>query len=198
MLWIAGIIVFILALLAVPLELKFTVRREESFRGEVWFRWLFGAVEISRELGGKAEYSKARAAAEKKTQRKKRTKKKRRSARRILAVLRSEGFVRRVLQLVRDLWRSLHVRVAFQGRLGLDDPADTGRLWGVLGPLNGVLAGFPFSELSLVPDFEKEVFRFQGTGQIRIVPVQLLIIVTLFMFSPAVWKAIWPRNSAVR
>jgi len=68
-----------------------------------------------------------------------RLRERRRSAQGALTALRDAALRRRVWRLIRDLRQAIRLqRGHLHARLGLGDPADTGRLWALLGPLQTV------------------------------------------------------------
>ena len=125
---LAGLLVGLVALLAIPADVVFAVQRDEGFRGSLTIHWLFGAVRIPvRSARGHAKGGKAKGSP---------APRRPHHGRRAWAMLRSEGFVSRLLRLLRSLVTRVRIRhLSLYLRLGLDDPADTGQLWGMLGPL---------------------------------------------------------------
>ncbi len=89
---------------------------------------------------------------------------------------------------------SLHVA----GRFGLDDPCATGRLWGHLCAFTGFLHGAKRVRLLVEPEFEETVFELDGRGEIRIVPVTLLLPTVRFIFSPATLRTAWAASRRTR
>jgi hypothetical protein len=64
-------------------------------------------------------------------------------------------------------------RLHLSGRIGLDDPADTGALWGQLTPLVYGLGG-PSREIALAPAFDGPCLDLEGFAEVAIRPVRLL------------------------
>jgi len=177
-----SLLLLMVLLLAVPLEWGFYVQLREGHRSaESRIFWLFGLVRF-RVSSGTGERSKPKAAA-------KAQKPKRRRAN-PMAVVGVEGFIGRVLTLVRRLLGAIHIQhLDMQGRLGLGDPADTGRLWSVVGPLSAILAVPQATRIHLEPDFSDLVLELQSRGRIRLVPLRLVSLALGFLLSATTMRA---------
>jgi hypothetical protein len=117
----------------------------------------------------------------------------------VLAALRIEGFGWRLLRLARDLLRRVYVRdLSLRVRVGLDDPADTGRLWGVVGPLAAALPRPAAARVAVAPEFAREALEIDGRGSVRIVPLRLLLVLLVFALSPVTLRALHAMRAAAR
>lgn len=175
------VILCLVVLLAVPVEFAFSVRRCETFDGALVIGWLFGTVRAPIPLKGSAKPSPA-----------KKKKGKWRGGLNGLAVIRNGAFLRRTIRLARDILGAVNVSgLMLRIRVGLDDPADTGMLWGAAGPLAGVLAGVRRADITIEPEFACEVFELDGEGKVRLVPLQLIFIVAVYLASPVTVRMIW-------
>jgi hypothetical protein len=109
-------------------------------------------------------------------------------------VLGQSGFRRRVRRLVGDLVRVIHVgRIRLRMRLGLGDPADTGRLWAVVGPLSALSQALSNADVRIEPEFVEPVLEFRARGRLRVIPLQVLAVAVPFALSPAsirAWRAL--------
>jgi hypothetical protein len=76
-------------------------------------------------------------------------------------------------------------------RLGLDDPADTGRLWGLLWPVVALAQALHGAEVRLEPEFLEETVQFQAQGRVAASPLRLLAIAGGLALSPATVGAWW-------
>ena len=81
-------------------------------------------------------------------------------------------------------------------RIGLGDPADTGRLWALVGPLSGYLAASGQAVIAVEPDFVDSVFEARGSGALSVVPLRMLGLVTGLLLSPPVWRGLWRMRAA--
>lgn len=175
-----AIIVFLVALLAVPLEWTFNVRQEAGERtSNSHIRWLFGLVRISTKGSPEA---KTKPKKPKQSKKEKKPKAKRRHS--PLAAVSVEGFVGRVLGLIRKLLSAIHIHhLNLNARLGLGDAADTGRMWGFIGPLSVLLNQPKATRIYIEPEFYDEVFDAQADGRIQVVPLRLVGLILGFLLS---------------
>lgn len=73
-------------------------------------------------------------------------------------------------------------RLTLAGRIGLDDPADTGRLWGMIQPLIHVLRG-PRRLIDLAPEFSGPCLDLAATGEVAILPLRLIRAAATFAWT---------------
>ena len=113
----------------------------------------------------------------------------------LLAIVRTQGFMRQVIYLVRDMLRSLRPRrFRVQFVIGMDDPADTGRMMGMLAPLR-VLAGKRTIgkdsnvSIQVIPDFSGPRFKGYGCASVQFVPLKMIGLFLGFVISPPVFRA---------
>jgi len=176
-----SILMGVALLLAVPVELEFSFQNGETHCNYVSLNWLSGIVRIP--LTGRADRKPKEQPARKK--------KKRGRKRKSLSLARNVGFRRRLFVFVRRVVRAIRIKVLdVQVRIGLDDPADTGRLWGLVGPLSSLLAGIRQASIRIEPDFAAEVFSLHSCGRIRVIPLEVVVHGLCFLLSPQVIRAI--------
>jgi len=180
-----GVVLGLLALLlAVPLRVAFEFERVEAFKGRLTFRWLFGLVRFRVHVPGARkppQESKAVPA---------RVKPSIHRQANVLAVLREAEFRRRVYRLIRELVRAAHVRrLQLRMRVGLGDPADTGRLWALMGPLSAVVRNLRDADVQFEPDFVDPVFEVQARGGLLLIPLQFILLAISFAISPVSIRA---------
>jgi hypothetical protein len=173
----------LVVLLAVPIDVVFAVRRGEKFRGRVTIGWLFGVVRVPLRPG--------RARSKPKKPKPAPARRVRRGGRKVTVMLRSEAFFAHVMRFLLRLAARIHIRrLRLHLRLGLDDPADTGRLWGMVGPLAWAAPVPAGTDLAIEPEFTGASFRVDGEGAVRIVPIGLLATLIGFALSPVTWRAL--------
>lgn len=178
-----SILITLVVLLTVPLEWRFNVELDEDHRAaDSHIRWLYGLVIIRTSNDPKSDSS------EKPAKPKKRKRKRnRQSFRRVLSI---DGFVGRLLTLVRRIVSAIHIEhLSVQARLGLGDPADTGQLWGVIGPMTGLLSIPKATRINIEPDFFNEVLEVQCDGRLRVIPLRLIGLLLGFLLSFNTWRA---------
>jgi hypothetical protein len=187
-------LVLAVLLLAIPVQLLFALKREGSWRGRIIVYWMFGLVRVPLRPGRKS--------AERRSKRRERTRKlivagargAARRRRQIYLVLRSRGVAGRLVRLLRDLLRSLRPR-RFRVRfiIGLDDPADTGRLMGVIAPLRVLInrrdSTAPNISIRVTPDYAGSRFTGYSCASVRFVPLRMMWLVLAFLFSAPVLRA---------
>ena len=107
------------------------------------------------------------------------------------AALRQRPFRQRVLRLVRDLWHAIdRQNLRLDLRIGTGDPAETGQLWAVLGPVSGMLQNLEDARIRVTPEFVDAALDVDGSGQLRVIPLQILAIAAGLMLSPPIWRGL--------
>lgn len=183
-------------LLAVPVNLVYALRKDEVWRGRLIVYWMFGLFRVSVRPGRR------KAARSSKRRRKRRemivsgTKGVVRRRHMVLAILRTRGLLRGLLHLLRDLLRSLKPRrLRVELVIGLEDPADTGRLAGVLAPLRLLFGRRTLGKesnvsIDVTPDFFGPRLQGYSCASVQFVPLKLIAIVIGFLFSAPVFRAV--------
>lgn len=188
---VAGIFLLFVLLLAVPVDLAFSVERDGSFRLRMRVRWMFGL--IGKDIGGRKKKRREEGVEKEKP------KKRRGSAKALLAALTTEGFPQKLFSFVRDILRLSKIRqFRMNFRVGLGDPAETGMLFAVLAPAMLVIRSFSSADIQLEPDFEQERLQGYCKGNIRAVPIKLVRPLIPFVFSTATMRAMKAMVTARR
>ena len=180
------VLLVLIALLSVPVTLVYRLNWQQRLQGEASLRWLFGLVRIplSPSRDGKP-------AARKKRVEKPKASKPKRARKKLnpLAALRQKAFRRRMLRFVREVWRAFRKRdMQLRIRIGLGDPADTGRIWALFGPLSGLLANIEDASVELEADFVDAVFEVDSRGNVSVIPLQLIYLMLCLLLSPPFWR----------
>ncbi len=188
---LTGVVTFLLliiALLAVPVTLTFQMSWQQVLQGDIKLLWLFGLVRI-RLPSFKPESS----IPEGDEQAKIISRFERSSGNKLngFAVVRQKSFRRRIIRFIRDCWQAIHKRdVSLRIRIGLGDPADTGQLWAVVGPVAGILSTAKEASIEIVPEFLDETFELDSSGNVRLIPLQMIYLTAGLLLSPPVWQGI--------
>lgn len=153
--------------------------------------WMFGLIRFSVKTPSARPFVKEPA----KKKRKKKTstseRRSKRSGRIFFAVLRSEGFLGRVLGLLYDVLNVAKIKkLKLHCFFGLNDPADTGKAYGMFSPVFSVFYAIPKLDFDVVPLFDGEAFRSDLEARIRVVPINYVRAVLGFVFSPEMFRAI--------
>lgn len=184
------LLALLIALLSVPLTIVFSIHRINEIQGHVRFRWLFGLVRIQLRLPRSARAE----AQPQPTARKKATppgpRRKTANPRGMLALLKQPAFRRRVHQFMRDMLAATHAQHLFlRLRIGLGDPADTGCLWAIIGPLAGMAQNLQRARVRIEPEFMQPLFEVETHGRFRLVPIQFIALTVALLLSPAMLRA---------
>lgn len=186
------LLALVIALLAVPLTVVFSVHRTEETRGVVRIRWLFGLVRLGVRMPRPDKSRKQPPAATEKKAGPPRRKKKKRHAGRLLSLIRQRDIRSRTYRFIRDIRRATHAQDLFlRLRIGLGDPADTGRLWAIVGPVAGLAQNIRAAVVRIEPDFTDPVLEVESHGRVRLVPIQFIALAAAFVLSPTMLRAWW-------
>ena len=171
--------------LAVPIDVAFRFEGIEAFRGQIKIRWLFGLVRFRFTLPGAAQPKPPKPEPEPRAAEVPKKPKARGRRANVLAALRQAAFRRRAYRFIKDLVRAAHAhRLYLRLRLGLGDPADTGRLWAFVGPLSALAQNFPNAEVRIEPEFMDPVCEFEAHGRFVLIPLQFIALAIAFALSP--------------
>ena len=192
MIYVGIILVVFVALLAIPFEIIFKIQSQQERQSDIAIIWLFGVVRFPVS-GAPGRPSKK----PKKTKKAPKRKGESTNFNAIKSLFFNARFRNRLIRFIKDIFRTIRIASFYlRIRLGLDDPADTGRLWAYLGPLAVYLTNLSNATISLVPDFQTETLDYDGSGRVRIVPLQVIFTVLAFVFSPITIQALWRMRKA--
>lgn len=189
-----AILIVLLGLLAIPIGLDYRVNWRGKLQGEIYLSWLFGLLHVRIPTDTSAS-----ATTDQQTRAKPKRRHKTKSRRKAnpLAAWRLRPFRRRLIRFVQQLWRAIHKRdLRVQLRIGLGDPADTGQLWAIMGPLSAVLAQSETVAIELEADFMDATLEFASSGRIRVIPLQLLGLTFALLLSPPFWQGVRRMRTA--
>lgn len=182
--WVLGIIVVVIvALLAVPLDVRFALDTARRPAARVQLGWLWSAVHVWLPTTPRVPRT-----------REPRAQKPTRVIPKARAALGTPGVLDAALGLVRRTFGCIHVHWLHASvDVGFPDPVDTGLLCGVaqtmIAPLRLQDRGRVHVELR--PDFLDERLDARGDGEVRVVPVELLAVIVRGLFTRPVLRALW-------
>ncbi len=187
---VSALLLLFLLLLA-PVDLEGRMVWDNRPETRIRIGWLFGLVH--KDLGGEEEEGEREPPEDdekKKTNKNKN--KKRIDGREVLQIIRIEGMPGRLEELVTGLIGALRIRFfRVHLRVGLADPADTGRLLGLLWSMIAPLEAFFPMDAKIEPNFYEEVFGAEMAGVVRVWPIRAAPPVVRFLLSRPAWKAGW-------
>jgi len=186
-------LLLLMALLAIPLTLAFRVNREHSFNASFTFIWLFGLVKVKANRNAKDNAEKKKTIqTDKKHRRSTRTKHSKKQRSEFAKQLFLQPALRKhLLVFLSRLFRAIkRDDISLKLRVGLGDPADTGVLWGYVGPIAGWLNTRQNLSVDILPEFYDNVFGVDGSGKLRLIPLQLVYLIVVLVLSPVVFKSI--------
>jgi hypothetical protein len=183
-----SLLAFLVVLLAVPLAVEFSVHRIEKTQGVVRFRWLFGLVRFQLRIP--EDFKSAKEPLPGSKNKKAKLRKKGTGSGRLFSLVRQRRFRGRVYKFIRDVLRATHARDLFlRLRIGLGDPADTGCLWALVGPVAGLARNLRSATVRIEPEFVDPVLEIESHGRFRLIPIQLIALTAAFLLSPTMLGA---------
>ena len=162
----------VLVLLAIPIDVGFNIEHIDKLHGHVNLHWFFGLARFRIAIPASAETAKpkGRPVTTKAAKRHKR----RKGSAGIFAVLKRPAFRRHLYRFIKRLSRAAHAHnLRLRLRIGLGDPADTGQLWALLGPVSAMAANLRQADVHIEPAFIEAAFEFQGQGEFRLICGQI-------------------------
>ena len=177
---LAGLVGLVIFVLCVPLDMDFRVDLYGRPKLRLRLVWLFGLVnkELSRE---KKKAREKKEAAEGKPKKKRRV-----GFGAVLEILKVRGLAGQFKSLLRGVIRSFRIsQLEANFRVGLDNPADTGLLLAVIGPVTHILnRSFPY-RIRVQPSFTEAVLEGFSSGNLSIRPIRLVPPLLRLVFSLA-------------
>lgn len=184
----------LIVLLAVPVDLAFNINRVSNdhhrFSGQVNVRWLFGMLHFCINIPdtGKLEKAKRKPSREKQSK----TSSKEPGSTQLIGLLKNSPFRQRLYKFIKDLLRASHYRDLFlRLRIGVGDPANTGQLWILLGPLAAMARNLRGATVRIEPEFIDPMFNVQSHGKFRFFPIEFIALAVGFALSPPSLRALY-------
>ena len=180
----------LLGLLAVPLSLSYSINRDlKQLQGNARIRWLFGLVNFQTHFPVASS-----AAIDDRHKPKNKTETKKSNNNNFVSLFKHKQFRKHSIQFIKKLLRACHARNLFlKLRIGLGDPADTGMLWSIMGPISGMLKNLQGININIQPEFMDETLAIESHGNFRFIPLQFIALLSAFLLSPITIRA-WQKS----
>lgn len=176
---LGSLALLIVLVLCIPLDLTLHMDIYGRPKARTRLVWLFGLVRKEIRRGEKKPREKRRVVPEKRKPGEDWGR-----AKTIFQILRTKGLLKRFKRLLKDIFSRLKIRdLRINLRIGLDDPADTGLLFAVIGPATSLLKSPCPHQIRLQPAFTEAVFEGDLSGVVRLQPIQLVIPLLRFALS---------------
>lgn len=173
----------LLLLLSIPVTLIVHVSTPRDIHGDFEVCWLFGLIRKP------VSFSQFKKASGQKRSRQNRIHRQLRQADEWRKRLSNRVVLNRLLRFANDFWKALHREdLRFKIRIGLGDPADTGILWGFVGPITAI-SNSREAVIYVEPEYFDTVLDIKGSGKIWFYPMQLVLLAIGLCFSMVVWRA---------
>ena len=184
---LVGMAGLLLLILSIPIEVTFSFEREQQFKSRARIGWLFGLFGKNIGVGTKQHED----ATSSDVPEPKKRKKGGVNFHAFVGLVRA-GIIGDFARLGRRILSTVKMRhISLQLRVGLDDPGDTGLLWGAVAPVAAYAGSLYPGALELEPDFSSAQFTGRGAVSVRIVPLRWLPPILLFALNPSVLRAGW-------
>lgn len=193
----AAFLLLVIALLAIPVTLRFKVSWQQNLQEDIRLQWAFGLVRVRiPSFQSMAPSRREGQEPEEKVDRSKGAFRKRPN---VFAVFRQTRFRRRITRFVGDLWHAVNKKdISLRVRVGLGDPAETGQLWAIVGPVAALLATIRDASIKIEPDFFDTTFKLDTSGIIRLIPLQMIYLTLALLLSPPVLQGLRQMRIAGR
>ena len=180
---LVSLAVLITLILSVPLDFAFQMDTHKSPKFKIRLVWLFGLVDKDLKQLRQKPKKKEKVVEDKQKS------KDRIEASTVYQILKTKGLLKKFKRLLMDVLSCLKLnKLAANLRIGLDNPADTGLLFALIGPANLVVSSCSSHEISVQPSYDDEATlegHLHGTVSLR--PIQLVAPLAKFAFSlPAI------------
>lgn len=182
LLTIASLLTLLVTLLAIPLSMNLSIINDQGMQAHAQFRWLFGLVKFQATFPGETQTP-----AHKKMPLTKKHKPSRSSnnVHGFATLFKQSAYRRHIINFIKTLFRASHAKDLFlRLRIGLGDPADTGRLWAVVGPLSAMLKNSHDTKIEIEAEFIDSVIEIESHGNFTLIPLQFIALVIAFILSP--------------
>ena len=179
--WLVVALASLIAILSIPFDILCHIEVYEKPKFRIRLKWLFGL--LKKDIRAKKKPTK------------KKEKGKLGEGRKWLwaafRIIRIKGMLKELRRLVKGILNSLKIReLRVNLKVGLDDPADTAFLVGIINSSRLFWKpSFPH-EIDIRADYEGQVFLEGYTHlTVRVLPIQIVVSLLRFLFSWSTMKA---------
>ncbi len=185
---VVAVLLLLIALLAIPVTLTFQASWPQATQDYIKLQWAFGLVSMRLPLSQPKVSS---AEGEELVQRIEHVEHSSWKKQDMFVLIRQKLFRQRIIRFISDFWHAVHKRdISLRVRIGLGDPADTGQLWSIVGPVTGMMANIKVASFQIEPEFFDTMFELDSSGNIRFIPLQIIHLTIGMFLSPSVWQGI--------
>ena len=177
--WLLVALASLIAILSIQFEILCHIELYEKPKFRIRLKWLFGL--LKKDIRAKKKPTK------------KKEKEKPREGRKwlwaALRIIRIKGMLKELRRLIKAILNSFKIRkLRVNFKVGLDDPADTAFLVGIINASRLFWKPSFLHEIDIRADFESEAI-LEGHAQltVRVIPIQIIVALLRFLFS---WSSI--------
>lgn len=182
-----AVLILLTGVLAVPMEIRFRAEMEalgRPFQRSATLRWGFvrASTNIALRGGPRPAVPKAKTRAVSPPSRV--------DMKRLLT---NPAFWSEMKRLFGRLLGTVECRLLrLRAEIGLDDPADTGQLVGLLSSVLSPLTNRAHTDLTFQPVFDGQALALRGEARIRLIPLRVLWVIVTFAVRPSTWRVLRP------
>ena len=181
---LAGLAGLIILLLCIPLDMTLHVDAYGKPKFSFKLTWLFGLISKDIKKREKKPEEKEKEVGGKPKRRRRKI-----GAKTIFDILRTRGLLVQFKRLLTSIIVCFKIRELITDlRVGLDNPADTGILFAIIGPPIFFLNSYLTHIIRVQPAFDRAVFEGYSYGVVRLQPIQLVPPLLRFAFSLAILR----------
>ena len=192
---VAIVLILTMILLSIPVSINYSFITKNGAHGYLRFIWLLGLVNIQTQFPN--QFSKKTPILDKTSKKfTKQVAKKNKSYRAYyskngrFSALTYSKYRHHILNFIKRIFHATNPKDLYlKFYIGLDDPADTGALWAIMGPISGLLINLESIKIELAPVFIDTVFEIESHGNFRFIPLHLMALILVFLLSPTTIQA---------
>ena len=194
LLTIAILLVLLIVSLAIPISMNYYITRNQQLQGYANVNGFFGLMKFQtrfpREPENKSKDETKSLRRKKNPSPDKAKPSNTKNNMKGVALLKQSTFRRHIMHFIKRIFAASHAQDLYlRCRIGLSDPADTGMLWAVMGPLSAMLKNVQTITIDLQPEFTDSVIEIESHGRFQLIPIQFIALTLVFILSPTTIQA---------